>query len=151
MLQESGQTRIASDGLPYSCHEFIRWYGVDHRWYWDRASVYDLQYHADDVAEAEAVYPGTPSDIDIVSDDEVGLLAMEFDVVCHTVDGREFTVRCDGMTSIGWLSMCVAEIVGLSEESVYLLHDGVVQSDNVKVKFVFRHADDMRLQVILRA
>ena len=157
MLPESGQYRVASDGLPYSFNEFIRYHGVDHRWFWDRAPVYDLQNHASDVADAEAVYPGTPSDIDIVSDAEVGLLAMDFDVVCCTVDGREFTVTCDGMTSIGWLSMHVAEIMGLTTTpdyyvglvSVHLLYDGVVLSDIVKVKWVLRHADDMRLQVIL--
>ena len=143
MLPETDQHRVAIDGLPYSLNEFIRWYGVGWWRYWDHAPVYDLQKHADDVAEAEGVCPGTPSDIDMVSDDEAPLI-MEFDVVCCTLDGREFTVTCDGMTSIGWLRWrLVDEIVDLdlSTESVYILHHGVELSDEA----------DKRMQVILSA
>ena len=42
MLSESDQYRVASDGLPYSLNEFIRWYGVHYTWYWDRAPVYSM-------------------------------------------------------------------------------------------------------------
>ena len=148
MLPESVQYRVASDGLPYSINEFIRWYGVGYRRYWDRAPVYDLQKHADDVAEAEGVCPGTPSDIDILSDDEVGLLVTEFDVVCCTVDGREFTFTCDGMTSIGSLRLRVAQIV---RAYPHILHDGFeLTEEYFKVHWVLRHEDDKRLQVILR-
>ena len=147
MLPETDQHRVAMDGLPYSLNEFRCWYGVGWWRCWDHAPVYDLQKHADDVAEAEGVCPGTPSDIDMVSDEESPLIA-EFDVVCCTRDGREFTVTCDGMTSIGWLRMRVSEIVDMCTESVYILHHGVELSDEYsKVHLVFRQEDDKRLRV----
>ena len=109
--------------------------------------MYDLQKHADDVAEAEGVCPGTPSDIDMVSDDEAPLIT-EFDVVCCTLDGREFAMTCDGMTSIGSLRLRVSQIV---RAYPYILHDGVeFTEDFFKVHWVLRYEDDKRLQVILR-
>ena len=145
MLPETDEYRVASDGLSYTLNEFILWFPST--WYWYRLPVYDLQKHADDVAEAEGVCPGTPSDIDMVSDDEAPLIT-EFDVVCCTVDGREFTFTCDGMTSIGSLRLRVAQI-----ERAYplILHDGFeLTEDYFKVHWVLRHEDDKRLQVILR-
>ena len=157
MLPETDQYRVASDGLPYTLHEFIQCFSpasarIRHRRkfprsHWYRLPLYDLQTHADDVAEAEGVCPGTPSDIDMVSDDEAPLIT-EFDVVCCTVDGREFTFTCDGMTSIGSLRLRVAQIV---RAYPYILHDGVeLIEDYFKVHWVLRYEDDKRLQVILR-
>ena len=147
MLPETDQHRVAMDGLPYSLNEFKCWYGVGWWRCWDHAPVYDLQKHADDVAEAEGVCPGTPSDIDMVSDDEAPLIT-EFDVVCCTLDGREFAMTCDGMTSIGSLRLRVSQIV---RAYPYILHDGVeLIEDYFKVHWVLRYEDDKRLQVILR-
>ena len=39
--------RVASDGVPYSINEFIRWYGVHYTWYWDRAPKYAKLVSAD--------------------------------------------------------------------------------------------------------
>ena len=157
MQPETDEYRVASDGLPYTLNEFIQRFspasarirqrGKFPRSYWYRLPLYDLQKHADDVAEAEGVCPGTPSDIDMVSDDEAPLIT-EFDVVCCTLDGREFTFTCDGMTSIGSLRLRVSQIVHAYPN---ILHDGVEFSeDYFKVHWVLRHEDDKRLQVILR-
>ena len=55
-----------------------------------------------------------------VSDDEAGLLAMEFDVVCYTVDGREFTVRCDAMASIG--GSIIYFVLGIGSKYLFLFY-----------------------------